>query len=405
MFIPLRTTRPPRHTPVITQGLIALNVLIAGGFLLADRFGGGVSATTELAGALVRGEGFDAIDLILYQFRHDPNSLLHVIFNMLFLWIFGSAVEDRLGRIGFLAFYLVGGVVAGLAHMATSPAPVVGASGSVAAVTGAFLALYPRAHIQTFVFFFIIGVFNVPAMIFVGAFVAIDLISAIKGGGQVAYIAHLAGYAYGFVLAAGLLWMKVLPRNDFDVSYLLKQARRRAEYRRAIARGPGGPVRPEPANRGRGRGPDRAEARVAAPRPSRELDADLAEEAKARAEISDLHGRGDLDGAAGAYSVLLGERPGTTLPHAMQLEVANHLNVGGQHAAAAAAYEVLLERYPHRAGHADVRLLLSALLIRRLQRPADAIPHLDAVIAASREPGHTALAEQLRDEADGGTGA
>lgn len=391
MFIPLRTTRPPRRTPVITQGLVAINVLIAGGFLFADRFGGGMSVEASLAGSLQWGENFDLVDLIFYQFRHDPDSLFHVIFNMLFLWVFGSAVEDRMGRVGFLGFYLVGGIMAGFAHMASSPAPVVGASGSVAAVTGAFLALYPRAHIQTLVFFFIIGIFHVPAMVFVGLFVALDLINAIRGGGQVAYIAHLGGYAYGFLVGVGLLWFRIIPRNDFDVSYLLKQARRRAEYRRGLERGPGGPARPDRA----------AETRRAAAVPEpRVLDADLTEEAAHRDEISRLHAGGQLDDAGDAYVRLLQDRPSAALPHAMQLEIANHLNLAGRHGDAARVYDVLLERYPHRPGGHDVRLLLAALLIRRLGRRADAAVHLDAVAKGSRDEGHLALVRQLRDEAD-----
>ena len=71
--------------------------------------------------------------LVTYQFLHDPWSVFHLGFNMLFLWVFGSAVEDRMSRPSYLAFYLMGGVVAGLGHMMTSASPVIGASGSVSA--------------------------------------------------------------------------------------------------------------------------------------------------------------------------------------------------------------------------------------------------------------------------------
>ena len=91
---------------------------------------------------------FKPHQLVTYQFLHDPSSIWHVAFNMLFLWVFGSAVEDRLGHIGFLAFYLVGGAIAGATHMAFDPSPVIGASGSVAAVSGGFLAFFPRSRIQ-----------------------------------------------------------------------------------------------------------------------------------------------------------------------------------------------------------------------------------------------------------------
>ena len=174
MIIPLRTDRPPKRTPMVTQALIVVNLAV---YLLGAA--GGYLGLFEDAEALTGighfdPEQFKAWQLLTYQFLHDPHGIWHIAFNMLFLWVFGSAVEDRLGRVGFLGFYLIGGAVAALAHMAITKAPVIGASGSIAGVTGAFLALFPRSRIQILVFFFIIGTYSIPSLWFIGFYIAID---------------------------------------------------------------------------------------------------------------------------------------------------------------------------------------------------------------------------------------
>ena len=95
-----------------------------------------------------------------YQFLHE--NWLHILGNMLFLYIFGNNINDRMGHLGYLAFYLAGGVMAGIGHAATASTPVIGASGAVAAVTGAYLVLLPRSNITLFYFFFIIGAIEIP---------------------------------------------------------------------------------------------------------------------------------------------------------------------------------------------------------------------------------------------------
>ncbi|MHC4768745.1 MAG: rhomboid family intramembrane serine protease, partial [Planctomycetota bacterium] len=172
MFIPLRTDRPPKRRPLVTQSLILVNLAVylvgAAGFYF-DLF--------ENPQALVDFGHFDpqefkAWQLVSYQFLHDPHGILHIAFNMLFLWVFGAAVEDRLGRVGFLGFYLTGGIVAALAHAMIKPSdPVIGASGSIAGVTGAFLALFPRSRIQVLIFFFIVGVISIPSLWFIGIYI------------------------------------------------------------------------------------------------------------------------------------------------------------------------------------------------------------------------------------------
>ncbi|MDG1361271.1 MAG: rhomboid family intramembrane serine protease, partial [Phycisphaerales bacterium] len=120
MLIPLGTDRLPPRKAITTSVLIVLNLLVFVGMILANRSGYASLEETLNAGAVGR-NGFEPWTLLTYQFLHDPNGLGHLGFNMLFLWVFGQAVESRLGHWGFAAFYLLGGVAAALAHMVASP--------------------------------------------------------------------------------------------------------------------------------------------------------------------------------------------------------------------------------------------------------------------------------------------
>jgi len=134
---------------------------------------------------------------------------LHLGGNMLFLWIFGDNVEDALGKLGYLAFYLIGGVAAGALQFVLGPnstIPNVGASGAIAAVLGAYIVLYPRARILTAVFFFLITVIELPATVVLGLWFVLQLfqgVSALAGqvNSGVAYWAHVGGFGFGAVVA------------------------------------------------------------------------------------------------------------------------------------------------------------------------------------------------------------
>ncbi len=245
MFIPLRTDRPPRRRPFVTEALIVVNLLVYLIGVAGTYFGTLEAGAISSFGHFYPRE-FQWWQLLSYQFIHDPDGIWHIAFNMLFLWVFGCAVEDRLGRGGFLGFYLVGGAVAAIAHSALAPeSPVIGASGSIAGVTGAFLALFPRSRIKVLVIFFFIGVFSIPSLWFIGFYFAIDVLrqsSSLLGGGEgnVAYMAHIAGYIYGFGTSFLLLATSVLKREEFDVFFVFTQARRRAAFRAASRHGPAG---------------------------------------------------------------------------------------------------------------------------------------------------------------------
>ncbi len=167
---------------------------------------------------------------LTYAFLHV--GWLHLIFNLVVLYILGNNINDRLGHLGYLGFYLGGAVFAGIGYILAGGQAVVGASGAVGAVMGAYLALFPRSHITLFIGFASI---EVPGMYFVIIFFMYNLVMSLAGQAavpQVAYEAHVAGIAYGFVVALLLLATRVLPRQQVDfpafIAQWIRQGGRRA---------------------------------------------------------------------------------------------------------------------------------------------------------------------------------
>jgi membrane associated rhomboid family serine protease len=200
--IPLRDIIPSRTRPLVTIGLIVVNVIV---FLYELSLGQGVDAFTLYYGLVPA--AFSWVTVFTSMFLH--GSFLHVAGNMLYLWIFGDNVEDRMGHGRFLVFYLLCGVAAALAQTITMPdstVPMVGASGAIAGVMGAYFVLYPRSRIVTLVpLFFFFQVIEVPAILFLGIWFLMQFVSGIgsivstigRGGGGVAFWAHVAGFVAG----------------------------------------------------------------------------------------------------------------------------------------------------------------------------------------------------------------
>jgi membrane associated rhomboid family serine protease len=136
---------------------------------------------------------------------------LHIAGNMLFLWVFGNNIEDRLGRIAFILLYFLGGIAATALQVAFDPnsaIPNVGASGAIAGVLGSYIVLFPRARIHTLVIFFFITVVELPASVVLGVWFVLQLFSGVGGmgtdvSGGVAYWAHVGGFAFG----AAVTWL------------------------------------------------------------------------------------------------------------------------------------------------------------------------------------------------------
>jgi membrane associated rhomboid family serine protease len=200
--IPLRDIIPSRTTPFVTIGLIALNIVV---FLYELSLGRGVDAFTLYYGLVPA--AFSWMTVFTSMFIH--GSFLHIAGNMLYLWIFGDNVEDRMGHGRFLVFYLLCGIAAALAQTITMPdsvVPMVGASGAIAGVMGAYFVLYPRSRIVTLVPVFFLQVIEVPAIVFLGIWFLMQFVSGVgsivstvgRGGtGGIAFWAHVAGFVAG----------------------------------------------------------------------------------------------------------------------------------------------------------------------------------------------------------------
>jgi membrane associated rhomboid family serine protease len=220
--IPLHDANPTRRTPVMTLAIVAACALVYGYQLLLMVNGEAALSAfitrwgvvpAELVDAFRNGAvaSMESMTLITSQFLH--GSLVHIGGNMLFLWIFGNNIEDRFGRLTFLAFYLVGGIVAGLTQVAidpTSTIPTIGASGAIAAVLGAYLVLFPRARVTTAVFLiFFYQLIEVPAVIVLGFWFVLQLFDGLGSlgamgaatTGGVAFFAHIGGFVFGAAIA------------------------------------------------------------------------------------------------------------------------------------------------------------------------------------------------------------
>jgi membrane associated rhomboid family serine protease len=148
------------------------------------------------------------LTIVTSMFMH--GGWLHIIFNMLFLWIFGNNVEDSMGRVRYAIFYLLAGLAAGLTQVAVSPdsqTPLVGASGAIAGVLGGYALLYPRARVLTAVFVFFIFLVEIPALVMLGIWIFLQFLPAVGqlaspdvgAQGGVAYFAHIGGFLFGLV--------------------------------------------------------------------------------------------------------------------------------------------------------------------------------------------------------------
>jgi membrane associated rhomboid family serine protease len=214
-MIPLRDDNPTRSTPVLTVMLIAVNALV---FIyqlslgqrqeqaLVFQFG---AIPAVIVGSRSLPEQLAAIppifSLFTSMFLH--GGFMHIIGNMLYLWIFGNNIEDAMGRARFLVFYLACGVLAALAHILSNPAsviPTIGASGAISGVLGAYLLLYPRARVLTLVpLGFFMPLVYIPASIVLGFWFVLQLISGSLSspqGGGIAWFAHVGGFVAGMVL-------------------------------------------------------------------------------------------------------------------------------------------------------------------------------------------------------------
>lgn len=213
-MFPIRDHNPSQGTPVVTYAIIALNALVYAYQWSLSHDPMALSAFYRdwaLFPAAVTQFG-EYRGLFTSMFLHA--GLMHIVGNMLFLWIFGDNLEDQMGHVGFLLFYLGAGLVAGLAQVGADPAslvPTVGASGAIAGVMGGYLLLFPRARVDILIIFVIFfRIFTIPSWIVLGTWFGMQLYAGLgvsPDGGGIAYWAHAGGFLAGIVLTIPL-WLR-----------------------------------------------------------------------------------------------------------------------------------------------------------------------------------------------------
>ncbi len=204
-MIPFKDENPTERFPFVTVALIVFNCII---YLYELSLGPGINEFFYKYGAIPAEvvKLHSPYRLVSSMFLH--GGLLHLAGNMLYLWIFGNNIEDRLGHLRFAVFYLVSGVVAAYGHALSAPGsevPMVGASGAISAILGAYMLLYPKARVHTLIFFgFFVQVIRVPAVIIIGFWIVIQVLNALLvkatgGGSPVAWFAHIGGFLFGLL--------------------------------------------------------------------------------------------------------------------------------------------------------------------------------------------------------------
>jgi membrane associated rhomboid family serine protease len=223
-MIPIRDTIPSKTYPVVTTAIIGLNILF---FLAQPSAGFGLERFAYLYGLVPArytvpqiadyfSLGQQLFSLISFMFLH--GGFWHLLGNMWSLYIFGNNIEDRLGPFRYLLFYLLSGIVSGLTHFLFNPSstvPIIGASGAIAGVMGAYIILYPGAKILTLIpILFIPLFFEIPAVFFLGFWFLMQFINAAGGTGGIAWWAHIGGFLSGIFFLKLFLKVPVSGLSD-----------------------------------------------------------------------------------------------------------------------------------------------------------------------------------------------
>ncbi|HEX3742765.1 MAG TPA: rhomboid family intramembrane serine protease [Bryobacteraceae bacterium] len=201
-MFPIKVTQPSYSRPIVTVGLIAANILV----FLHEQWLDPWARNQFVAHYSLRPAYFHAENLFTHMFLHA--GWIHVLGNMLFLWVFGDNVEDILGHFKYLIFYLVCGMTAGLSQVLIDPysrIPMVGASGAIAGVMGAYLVKFPRSEVKMLAWFILIFTFDVPAWAMLIYWFAMQLFGGYGSLGEAsqggtAFFAHIGGFIMGIAL-------------------------------------------------------------------------------------------------------------------------------------------------------------------------------------------------------------
>jgi len=385
MFIvfPIRTSIRPWRTPYTNYALIGVNVII---FLLT--YSTRIHPLTRDVMWVLRPWAEQLVlmperpflwQFITYAFLH--GGFMHILGNMFFLYLFGNNVNDKLGNIGYLCFYLAGAAFSGIGHILIGGGSVIGASGAVAAVTGAYLVLFPQTLITVFYWiFFFIDTIEISALYFIGFKLIVWDNMLERNIPMVAYDAHLTGYAFGALAMLTMLATGLITGSNFDLWAMLKQWNRRRVYRDVVASGY------EPfTGQTKSKRIKVKEVKTAAEQQLIETISHL------RSEITGRISQRNLSAAAGAYLELIKLDSEQILPRQQLLDIANQLASEKKPAESAQAYEKFLKHYNKYEYIEQVQLMLGIMYARYLNQPEQAVKYLKAASEKLSDPGQAKM--------------
>lgn len=309
---------------------------------------------------------------------------MHIFGNMYFLYIFGNNVNDKLGHTGYVCLYLGGAVFAGIGHTLLHTNPVLGASGAVAAITGAYLVLFPRTLITIlYWFFYFLGTMELSALYFIVFKLIVwdNIIEPRFSPSTIAYSAHLAGYAFGIIAILIVLATGLVSSSGFDLWSMIKQWNRRRRYHDAASGGY------DPFN---GRTTTRIKAKEVKTPAQKQMEEKIKQ---LRNEISSRIAQRNLPAAAELYLELVDLDSEQVPPRQYLLDIANQLASENKHAQSAQAYEKFLTHYANYEYVEQVELMLGLLYSRYLHKPQLAVKYLQAAAKKLSDPGQLKMCQ------------
>lgn len=381
-MLPIATSIKPKQTPYMNYFLIAANAIL---FILSygphSVYGQYIEPIRPWASGFKLYPDHPYIwQFVTYAFLHA--NLMHIIGNMFFLYLFGNNVNDKLGNIGYLCFYLGGAVFSGIGYTLISSNPILGASGAVAAVTGAYLVLFPNTLVTVVYWLFFIGTVEIRALYFIALkLIFWDNILAADPNRGIAYNAHLAGYLFGILAILGLLSLGLIESNFNDLWSMLRQWNRRRRFRDAVSGGYD-PYQP---------------SRVRKTVSSHVESADSPQQQeimKLRSRIGNAMNNRNASEAAADYLELQKIDSNQILPRQLQLDIANQLMSEGRWQASAAAYEKFLSVYENYEYIEQVHLMLGLLNSRYLNNPSTGLDYLKKAHQRLTDPGQKSMCQQ-----------
>ena len=377
-MLPIGTSITPRKTPYANYILIAVNIII---FVLTywphrEVIVGAPDIIRVVRPWAVQFKLYPNTpylwQFVTYAFLHA--SWMHIIGNMFFLYLFGKNVNDKMGNVGYICFYLAGAVSSGIGHALFSNSPVLGASGAVAAVTGAYLVLFPRSLITVIYWF----VFEIQASLFIAIkLIILDNIIYRNPGSSVAYGAHLAGYAFGIAAILLLLATRLLQTDQTTLWMIIKQWNRRRQFRDVVNSQP------------QHQKTKWVKAQIKTPQ-QKEHDKKIAD---FRNRISNYLSQHNLTDAASTYIELVQFDDTQILSRPQQLDIANQLMSSGDWQQSADAYEKFLKQYTNSQHSEQVELMLGVLYARYLNQPQKAVEYLNRARKGITDPGQVKMCE------------